>query len=287
MSSSIATCLDDVAYSLVLSNITACQSSASTPFCWPPNGTRLCVPAPSGIRFYWPPTYYPTSARVLLEWDLSSNIFPSRNNTGNMTQSITRYMWEQSALAIPGAPDNERSLKMYMRSRVGGGEVVNHEGPTVVLVMTADFTSAISRPTGISRPSNHSEDDDVDALSGMTSSQMAGVIIGVLIAVGGIVIACCCSGCCACCGVKSRAKRPVRTKMDEEEQARIVAQGMELMEQKGGSGGTNLTTLDPGRREISDEIGIARTTRGDGDEIRRVDLDAGRDMADPPPKYTP
>lgn len=78
--------------------------------------------------------------------------------------------------------------------------------------------------------------------------------------------------------------------MDEEEQGRIMARGVELMEQKGGSGEARGETSDAGRGVREEEIGVARTTRGDGhgDEIRRVELDAERGREDPPPpRYTP
>lgn len=177
---------------------------------------------------------------------------------------------------------------MYMRSRQDGGEVVNHEGPTVVLVKTADLSSSAPRASFTGKaPSgggSNDDDDDVDALSGLTSGGMAGVIIGILVGVIALITVCCCYGCCACCGVKPRA---ARKKMDREEQVRIVAQGTELMEQRGVKTGEEMRagTLDPGRTAVQEGTG------GDGArasvEIRRVEEDTVRDYVDPPPKYAP
>lgn len=200
-------------------------------------------------------------------------------------------MYKQFGLEIPSAPENERSLKLYMRSREEGKEVVNHEGPTVVLVRTAEWTSESSRPTGTRTPSSYKDDDDDrDPLSGLTSGGMAGVIIGIVVGVVALITLCCCCGCCGCCGGKTKAaRRQERVKMDEEEQAQIVARGMELMEQKGGSGERGVATLDPGREVREEEIGVAWTIRGDGhrDEIRSAEVADAREKVDPPPRYTP
>lgn len=198
-------------------------------------------------------------------------------------------MYEQHALAIPGAPTTERALKMYMRTKQEGKDVINHEGPTLVLVKTAEYPSPSSRPTG---SGSYNNDDDKDALTGLTSGQMAGIIVGIIVAIIAGITLCCCYGCCACCGVKPRAARAARrSRMDEEEQAKVVAQGMELMEQKGSgaprTGETRPPTLDPGRGAVSEEVGVANTVGGDANEIRMVELDVGRDRSDPPPKYTP
>lgn len=211
------------------------------------------------------------------------------NNTGNTTQLITRNMYEQFGVEIPGAPSIERSMKFYMRSTPKGtADTVTHEGPSVVLVndLSWDSFTPVPTPTPTSKPTYYN-DDDTDPLSGLTSGGMAGVIIGILVAIVIIIALSCWCGCCACCGVKKRAGRAGRARMDEEGQAKIVAQGTELMQQKGTSSGTTRpATLDPGRPMGAGSVGVARTTREDGDEIRRVE-DGVRDQNDPPPRYTP
>lgn len=78
--------------------------------------------------------------------------------------------------------------------------------------------------------------------------------------------------------------------MDEEEQAKILAKGTELIEQKRGvkTNGTGSAALVLGRGAGTEEIEVARSTEDDGDQIRSVELDAERDhQVDPPPKYAP
>lgn len=206
-----------------------------------------------------------------------------------MTLDIGKEQWDKQGVVVPDK-DNERAVQMYMRSRVSGSsDVKNHEGPTIILVKTADFSPS---PSPTSKPSyNDSDDDDIDALTGLSSGGMAGVIIGILAGVIALVTACCCFGCCACCGVQKRVGRRrggVVTEEDmgvgKEERRRMVARGVELMEQGGAKGGETQvgTTLDPGTGRVGGIVGSRRN------EIMRVD-DGGRghDVEDAPPKYTP
>jgi hypothetical protein len=188
--------------------------------------------------------------------------------------------------------ENERTLPIYLRTKKKGskeGESESHQGPTVVLVKTREFPSA----TATSRPKKgDNDDDDKDALTGLTSGGMAGIIIGVLIAIVALVTFCCCYGCCACCGVKKGAAAR-RFRRNREEEERVVAMGTELMEQKGG----DEVKTDASQMRISGPVGGVGSTgpsTGGQDEITRVeeerarvDAEVVRDYIDPPPKYAP
>ncbi|KAF2824969.1 hypothetical protein CC86DRAFT_447004 [Ophiobolus disseminans] len=255
-------CIAKTPTSLNLTAINICQSEATTPFCWPPNGTRICARA-NDIRFYWPPTYYHSDSRVAIEYDLTSSLTLFQPNTGNSTEYFTSYMFDRKALPIPDTR-TEKSMKMYMRERRYGSDVLDktnlavHEGPTIILVKTADFTSStrsLTRATATSRPySGSSRSSDYDDKPHFSSGALAGVIIGSIIGFVAVMV-CCCRG---CCGKKRRAAKP---ELSAEEQMRIAAQGLELMEQRKAVG-----------------VREAEEGRGGGGVVHEEG---------PPPKYTP
>lgn len=199
-------------------------------------------------------------------------------------------MYKYQGLSIPlSGKKNEKTLTAYMRSRkIGKAELGTDQGPTIVLVKTAEFSRTASTATGTSKPYSGSDDDDRDALTGLTSGGMAGIIVGVLVAIVALITACCCFGCCACCGVKKGARRQ-KFRVDREEQERRVALGTELMKQRGGVGGK---VEESQGRAIDVEEGM-RGTGVQDDEITRVeqervrvDEEVVRDYINPPPKYS-
>jgi hypothetical protein len=223
--------------------------------------------APSeDIPFYWPQNYYHPSSRVAIEYDLTSKFLFLLNNTGNRTEDFTSYMYSRSALSIPGKP-NERSLKLYMRERRVGDdvpedEVLNlavHEGPTVILVKTAEFSTTVrsARATATSRSSyrgGYDSDDDDDDRPRLSSGAIVGVVFGSIIGFA-LLLFCCCKGCCG-----ANKGKPARPTMAKEEKDRIVREGLELMEQRKAPA-------------VDVQDGMARAEEGRGDV--------------PPPKYTP
>ncbi|KAH8707602.1 hypothetical protein GQ44DRAFT_471312 [Phaeosphaeriaceae sp. PMI808] len=186
--------------------ISACQATANTSFCWPPNGTRICVPSRS-ITFFWPKSYYSPDSKIELEYDQTSTSTSYwRNNTGNQTQFFTEWIFERKARPILGNP-NEKSMKMFMEERrVGSDSLKVHDGPTLILVKTADFTTTSARPAYTIRPGSGSEGPSHDG-----PHVRSGVII-------------------VCCGRKGRVSG---RKIDKDEQARMIKEGTELMEQGG------------------------------------------------------
>lgn len=176
-------------------------------------------------------------------------------------------------LNIPGVR-NEKTLAVVMRAKAPGvSEVDVYAGPTVVLVKTGEFPSA----SATSRP-KYDDDDDEDALTGLTSGGMAGVIIGVIVGIIALITACCCFGCCGCCVGRKRMGR-TGTAMGSEERDRIVKEGSELMEQ-GGASRMNVSAPVVARAG-PDEIARVEAERA------RVDEEVVRDYIDPPPGYKP
>lgn len=137
---------------------------------------------------------------------------------------------------------NERALKFSMQERmfkegVAPMNLKTYDGPTIVLVKTAAFTTSTrsaSRATSTSRPSSSSKSSDV-ARHGLPAGAVAGVAIGGMVAL--VMILFWIRVCCGCCGWWPAAGgvKPAKRTIDEQERKRIVDQGMELME--GGGGG--------------------------------------------------
>ncbi|KAH4292909.1 hypothetical protein HBH64_179200 [Parastagonospora nodorum] len=269
MSNFSTDCISTPPIPSLLANITACQLASNTSFCYPPNGTRICVSNTiNSFPFYFPRSFYGNDSKIYLGYTLSTSITPRLNNTGNTTLLVGESLYATFGLNIPGVR-NEKTLAVVMRAKAPGvSEAEVYAGPTVVLVKTAEFPSA----TATSRPKSD-DDDDEDALTGLTGGEMAGIIVGVIVGIIALVTVCCCYGCCGCCGGRKRAGRV----MGSEERERVVKEGVELMEQ-GGARGMRVEApvlAGPGR----DEIERVEAERA------RVDEEVVRDYIDPPPAY--
>ncbi|KAF2030644.1 hypothetical protein EK21DRAFT_88764 [Setomelanomma holmii] len=281
MSNYSSNCLSNPSLSIAaLKSVRACQAAANTTFCWPPNGTRICVPQ-QRMPFYWPPAYYHSDSRVSVEYDLSSAWLFLQNNTGNGTEYFSQYMFTSKALPIPGTM-NEKSMKMYMRERrftkeegVDPYNLEVHEGPAVILVKTAEFTSTIqsARATATARPNYSSSSDDNDRPK-LAGGAVAGIVIGALVAL--FLLICCCS-CCGCCGAKKKNGR-TETSLTAEEQARIVSQGTELLEQG--------KVVHPHGQSIPRPVVVHGRVMG-VDDARGEEGRVPGYAEEAPPKYTP
>jgi hypothetical protein len=172
-------------------------------------------------------------------------------------------MFDKEAEAIPGKV-NEKSIKMYLRERrmidqANPMSLENHDGPTLILVKTADFTTTGSgtKATSTRQSSYDSHDDDDRHIVG---GAIAGIIIGVIVVIVALITCC-----CYACGCK-KGGRGAKPKIDGAEHARIIAQGTELMQQRGTA--RNDSSLQPLAPE-------------------RVEETRAQSLEEPPPKYTP
>jgi hypothetical protein len=243
-----------------LITIKACQAAHNTSFCWPPNGTRVCIPQYS-IPFYWPTDFYGSDNRVAVDTDTTSRYTLWVNNTGNRTQSFSQYTFESTAERIPDT-FNEKSIKMYMRERLqdakpGSASQTAYDGPTLTLVKTADFTTASARATSTRRPSSNDNDDDR-----LVRGAVAGIVVGVIVAIVAL-----CASCCYCCGCCGKGSRKARANVNKEEHARIMAQATELMQQGGA------------RNQTGADTQLSAPTRAEEGRAETFE--------EPPPKYTP
>jgi hypothetical protein len=245
-----------------LSNISTCQSSPNTTsFCWPLNNTRICLPGDALISLYWSPSFYDSSAKLALDYNLVYPTASFSNNTGNKTIYVGQYIYDNYAKKIDGK-ENERSLKLWMREKKdASAKVDTFDGPTIILVKTAAFTTITAgRPSGTrSAKSGHDHDDEDAKFKGV----IAGIVMGVLVGIT-LLVTCCAWGCGCCCFGKRKGN-------DRDMQSKIVEQGAELMGQRSGGAGR----VGSGSEQMAHE-GL---TRGQG---RRESL-----SEDPPPKYVP
>jgi hypothetical protein len=203
--------------------------------------------------------------------------FPVWENDGNMTEPVGYNEYEHRTISVPGE-QNARLLDIFMHSReISSKEVRNHRGPTLILVKTAAFDDGY-KPPQYKYPSGN-DDDDKDPLTNMSSGQMAGTIIAILVVIIGFIIACCCCGCCGGCGGCAK-KRPARPTIDGGERARVIVQGTELMEQRKSGKAPALP------QPLGNEERVGEGSAGQ-DEITRTNEARARDFIDPPPKYTP
>jgi hypothetical protein len=255
-----------------LANITACQSGGNTPYCWPPNGARICVPGPD-IPFYWPPAWY-TDSDLNIGFTLSAGSFPAGNEIGNTTKGVSRYDYQYQGVTVSGE-QNARSVSVYIQTRSKKtGSLQNHRGPMLILVKTAEFPSTLNN-----RTTNSSSDDDVkDLPTSLAAGQLAGIIIAIFAVIVGLVTWCCCCECCRCGAAKKRRARP---NVYNEEQGRVSVCGTELTEQRPKLGQATV---------VAHSLGIEERAGGGSagqNETRRPEETRAKDSVDPPPKYTP
>ncbi|KAF2854048.1 hypothetical protein T440DRAFT_465069 [Plenodomus tracheiphilus IPT5] len=310
--------------STILAQIEACQAAAITTYCFPPNGTRICTPA-QDIPFFWPPTTYHSDAKVALSWDPSDPLVLLRNNTGNDTQDYTPYMFDYRATSLPNLA-HERSMKMSILERRFNDvdepfNLAVHEGPTVVLVQTAEWPSRTSAsasvgPTGTGSSSSTGREDGSDDDGGGGRDKKKDKIMGIVVSVVGVIVLVS-FWFFGECWLNMRMEKRIR---DGEAGVGVIGQGEDLMAQNGGGGSGGVGKVVHLQR-VDGEMGVSGGGGVDDDEIRRVgggarggedivvEIDerivggggVGRvqdgrssqeddDMSchgDPPPKYTP
>lgn len=217
-----------------------------------------------------------------------------QNNTGNTTQDYTPYMFDSVAKPISGEA-YVKSIKMtFLERRMDDKDdpfnLQEYDGPTIVLVKTAEWPTRTSARVGPATPTSSrwgdgedsdDEDDDDDGRPKLRAGSIAGIVIGAIVAAVLMFMCCWRGGCCGCAGKKGE-----RGAVDKERQRYIIEQGNELMMQKGVGGkvaktdGQNVLPVTAGRggRDDADEIARAEQAR----VLQKVEL---RD--EPPPRYEP
>ncbi|KAL6709329.1 hypothetical protein ACN47E_001736 [Coniothyrium glycines] len=220
--------------STILAGIQACQEAANTRYCFPPNGTRICIPA-EGIPFYWPVNNYSSNAKVALSWNLTLDSLPFHDNSGNGTQDFTPFMFDSSAVAIPGT-QHEKALQMRLVERRTSNDTQPnsleiHDGPTLILVQTSAWPSAAST-AGQATPTVNSYDGmaDMEAEANgraLKAGAIVGIVFGVLAVAMAIAYCCCWKG--GCCGLGKRGRE---ARMARQQQADFIEEGSEVVPRK-------------------------------------------------------
>ncbi|KAH7345821.1 hypothetical protein BKA66DRAFT_478761 [Pyrenochaeta sp. MPI-SDFR-AT-0127] len=282
----MANCHPTVSLVFNTDDVSLCQLKATTPFCWPPNGTRLYLSSSQTIAFYWPTAYYNSDSELAIDHKTILEDLSMTKNIGYTSYIFTQGLYDARATSIPGK-DNERSLIMYLLERRMNDNLRVHQGPTIILVDTAISSSSASRTQTVSQtrsdssigvpyPTWTSSDyDSNDDDSVRPQPQLAGVIIGIALgscfAIILLVVLCCCGPCWFC----RRLKRKPR--INEGEQSRIGQIGTQLMEPSkiGSRAGPELQCSSSSRVE------------GSGYGFGRVDEERDRCSDEPPPYYTP
>jgi hypothetical protein len=275
----------------VTPSIAACQAEGTTPYCYPPNGTRVCVPAME-IPVFWPPGYYNSASGIATSWSSKVYDFTTQQNngTGPLTrQNISAQLYKYIADEIPGVA-NEKTLTMYFWEEVpdGSGGFENgkrHEGPTLTLVKpfdvwpTSSTVSSTTTRSASSSPTSHNLQNDEGPHH--PPKVIAGIVLGAI--VGAILIgALCFTFCCSCCCQQKREEGRVRRQQLRNEQcARDVEKlaGAAVGPFRGNTasiaaGGDDSSAVEAQRVEQRrQEIGRSDTTEPP--------------IYEPPPKYTP
>ncbi|KAF2476805.1 uncharacterized protein BDR25DRAFT_338957 [Lindgomyces ingoldianus] len=274
-----ATCLTPATMYPNMTEIEECQSRAESIYCYPPNGTRICVPT-EDVPFYWPPKYYHSDAKICLEYDLNSYFAYFRYNWGNKTQEFTPAMYEAVASPIPGQL-NEKMMRMYLLERrfntsLDPYNLETYDGPKLILVKTAEFPSR-TRSYGITATvTTQSSNHNSHSSSGISSQKAAGIALATIFGIIAVLVLLC----CRCClgrrnknagGVNGRAEDFARRVPDLQTQSENIPSRTQ-----GTNFGEEMTTLDMNNEP-------QRPTR-----IRDADLESLPPYnIDKPPKYSP
>ncbi|XPS81139.1 hypothetical protein M3J09_013082 [Ascochyta lentis] len=257
-----------------LAAIRTCQDEAKTPYCWPPNGTRICIP-PRDVSFYWPPSYYDETSYLYLNYNQRSTPNQSIQDASGERLNVgasTYIMADEN----PDRP-NERAVKItiHEKRRVYDSLVeIVHQGPTLILEMPDDTTAETSA-TASPFPDKHSPR--------LAPGTIAGVVFGALVAA--ILLGMLCFSCCGrgCCGTMGDAER----KRARRQQA--LHEQREMDEAKIGDVATAPTRAAVRPLSISsDDIRVmGERVQQQRHGVMRADTSEPPPYDAPPPKYIP
>lgn len=291
--------------STILASIEACQAAANTTSCYPPNGTRICVPSdditcivplsnPTRLDrlpppVYWPPGFYHSDSIISLEYDLDSSFTFFKNNTGNRTDYFTEFMYTSQAEPIPDVVGEKRMQMYYLERRTDDQfPLLNYEthyGPELVLVKTAEFTttaSASATATATGRAGHDSDDDsDDDDPSRLSNRNIAIIAVCVTLGVLGALLFLCVR---RCTGKGKRSKN--EAEITQTLQAVDRELGRMQPREPGhifSLGAIHDSTTGPGTA-ISNRAEYRAAQRQNADEVAPI---LPPYTQDEPPKYTP
>jgi hypothetical protein len=185
--------------------VEACQQEATAPYCWPPNGSRLCYPEYK-VQLYWPPSYYNDNETSQLSILSSYTPMNKADRAGSGRSSTDLDLSYFLADKIPGRP-NERSINLTISERRWLNDsymdYVTHQGPILILVDTSS-ASATPTPSPTATPEKPKEFKPGE-IAGIGIGAFCGLVILVVLAYRY------CAQCClACCYPGEAERRRVR-----------------------------------------------------------------------------
>jgi hypothetical protein len=298
--------------------IEACQQEAKTPYCWPPNGSRICV-SDLTIPFYLPSNYYRDDSEIYISFG-KRRAFGPYINDGNAYKTL--QLDDVNQLYGEDIPNkSEESINVAIiehRRHINGTTQIVHVGPQLIL----DHTTSSSFSASIA--ARRVNPDSIKTTDWPTSKILS-VIFGPFFGFAFLVwlcIKCCNTGCWVCClapgkSEVARVRRQEQQRIQKERAARqpevdaikaSVARG-EVWDGSVRPGGT--WAIDMPRRPSSAASRASRVSRA-SDEIRPVGRAEHQDTRQeeqrveqrrleiaraeeteppaydaPPPKYTP
>ncbi|KAF3038280.1 hypothetical protein E8E12_002508 [Didymella heteroderae] len=216
--------------------VEACQREATMPYCWPPNGSRICSPD-NKVEFYWPPGYYNDSETSHLSI-LSNGIEikqADRAGSGRLNTYLDPRDFGLSE-QTPGRT-NERAVNITITERRmandSWGEYSDyiwfHQGPILILVSSSAPSATPSSTTrarlfGTPTSTPTATVSAIpDGRSDFTPGEIAGIGIGAfcgLVLLTALAYHCCAQCCITCCypgeAERRRVKAAERRRIQQE-----------------------------------------------------------------------
>ncbi|KAF1925547.1 uncharacterized protein M421DRAFT_94631 [Didymella exigua CBS 183.55] len=190
--------------------IKACQQEAQTPYCWPPNGSRICY-LNHRVDLYWPPGYYKDNHTSHLSI-LANNVIITRGNRAGSGKTTDLDLGYSTATGNA----NERSINItiieHRRFNDSYLDYVHYQGPILILVNGSPSPSTMpATPTAWPNTSPAASSSGTPDKPALKSGQIVSISVGG--AIGLIVLAALlyswCAQCCLalCSPGKAETKR--------------------------------------------------------------------------------
>ncbi|KAJ4993834.1 hypothetical protein SVAN01_00888 [Stagonosporopsis vannaccii] len=196
-----------------------CQKENKQPYCWPPNGTRICGGGFEKLLLFWPPSFYEENAYFFVDFGNQTTEGPDNPGEIRADERVAELSgYEKYAEPISnGSGSYEKILRITIREWYPVMDSItsrNHAGPTLTIVpseRTSVFTAA---PSSSASPGRDWSDP-------IPTGKIMGIVFGSVIgaAVLVAVLVWCCRSCCMDgCGAGKRENARVR-----RQQARRIA----------------------------------------------------------------
>lgn len=261
--------------------IEGCQEAGKAAYCWPPNGTRICLPNFDEIPFYWPAAFYNTRAYFYIDYNDQHSQGPNQPGGIDVVQMNTDLTgFEQYAKPIPGR-SNEKSLSITIREwypYMDSMREAVHQGPTLILV--APEVTATATSTATAAAADGSPDFPPGKIAGISFGAFVGAVL-----LGMLAYSCCATCCMSCCGFQQKSE----TRRVRRLQARRIQPDVEAIKASVAAG-----KIWPGHDARSQSVGTDEISAVDAQrvevqrpEIARLESKPPAYEAAPPPKYTP